>query len=44
MQKVVFQEDDAGPYYMTPINQELHCYGEVKRKTIQKAIKKRLLR
>ncbi len=24
MQKMVFQEGDAGPYYMTPINQELH--------------------
>ncbi len=41
-QKMVFQEGDAGPYYMTPINQELHHYDEVKDKKIKKRLKKDL--
>jgi hypothetical protein len=36
MQKMVFQEGDTWPYYMAPINQELHCYDEVKWKKIKR--------
>jgi len=35
IQKMVFQEGDTGHYYMTPINQQLHCYDEVKGKKIK---------
>ncbi len=38
----MFQEGDAGPYYMTPINQELHHYDEVKGKKMKKQLKKDL--
>jgi hypothetical protein len=40
MQKMVFQEGDAEPHYMTPINQELHHYDKVKGKKIKKRLKK----
>ena len=35
IQKMVFQEGVTGPSYMTPINQQLHCYDEVKGKKIK---------
>jgi hypothetical protein len=42
VQKMVFQEEDEGPYYLTPINQQLLRYDEVKGKKITKRLKKDL--
>ncbi len=30
VQKMTFQEDDEGPYYMATILFQLHCYDEIK--------------
>jgi hypothetical protein len=42
IQKVTFQEDDDGPYYMTTILHQLHCYDEIKGTRIKKRLKKDL--
>jgi hypothetical protein len=42
IQKMVFEEGDDGPYYMKPINQQLHHYDQVKGKKIKKRLKKDL--
>jgi len=39
---MVFQEEDEGPSYMNPINQQLHRYDKVKGKIIKKRLKKDL--
>ena len=40
IQKMCFKEGDDGPYYMSPINRELHRYDEVKGKKVKKRLKK----
>ena len=40
IQKMCFEEGDDGPYYMSPINRELHRYDEVKGKKVKKRLKK----
>jgi hypothetical protein len=40
---MIFQEEDAGPYYMSPINCDLHCYNEGKGKKVEKQIGARLM-
>ncbi len=42
IQKMVFEEGDDGPYYMNPINRQLHRYDQVKGKKIKKRLKKDL--
>ncbi len=42
IQKMAFEEGDKGPYYMSPINRELHHYDEVKGKTVKKRLIKDL--
>ena len=42
IQKMVFHEDDDGPYYLTPINRELHRYDEVKGRKVKKRLKQDL--
>jgi hypothetical protein len=42
VQKMVFTDDDDGPFYMSPINCELHRYDEVKGTKVKKRLKKDL--
>jgi hypothetical protein len=35
IQKMIFQEDEDGPYYLTPSNRELHRYDEVKGRMVK---------
>jgi hypothetical protein len=42
VQKMTFQEDDDGPYYMATILRQLHCYDEIKGMKIKKRLKKDL--
>ena len=39
IQRMIFQEDDEGPYYMSPINRDLHRYDEVKGKKVKNRLK-----
>jgi hypothetical protein len=41
-QRMIFQEEDAGPYYLSPIFYDLHRYDEVKGKG-EKQIEARLM-
>ncbi len=39
---MVFTEDDDGPFYMSPINRELHRYDEITGTKVKKRLKKDL--
>jgi hypothetical protein len=36
---MIFQEEDDGPYYMSPINHDLHRYDQVKGKKVKNRLK-----